>query len=300
MSADQLLANLISAGLDVVEEPGWKTRGRTWRTNGQPEGVMQHHTAPPNPYPIKALYGVRIKANMATHENGTVYMIAYNACNYSSGPGSKKVLTGNVRPSIPPPDNARARGLYDTPLWGGNKYYWNFENSHPGDGSPIPKAQFDAIIISSQIVIDHFGLNWEQIISHAEHSRRKIDPRWNGNNRTAIEQIRAGVAGDTPIPPDPPPLGGDWTKELIMALPTLRKGDGFNAQNPQLKPDVKNGQGLLLANGYKDQNTSSPEDATDGLFGSGTELSTKQFQGSKGLAQDGVIGSKTWTVLLGQ
>ena len=85
-----------------------------------------------------------------------------------------------------------------------------------------------------------------------------------------------------------------------MALPHLRKGDGFKNQNPQLKPDVKNLQGLLLANGHKDQNTSSPEDATDGLFWTGTETATKQFQGSKGLAQDGVVGKNTWTSLLGQ
>ncbi len=194
MSASRLLADLKAAGLNVVEEPGWRTRGKNWRVGGKPEGVMQHHTAPPNPYPIKALYrGGKIKCNMATHEDGTLYLVAYNACNYSSGPGSKKVLTGNVRPSIPPPDNARARGLIDTPLWGGNKHYWNYENSHPGDGSPIPQIQLDTIITSNGVVNNHFGLNWEQTISHAEHSRRKIDPRWSGDNRTAIEQIREGL-----------------------------------------------------------------------------------------------------------
>ena len=195
MSADLLLAELKAAGLTVVEEPGWKTRGNRWRTNGKPEGVMQHHTAPPNPYPIKALYrDGKIKCNMATHETGVLYLVAYNACNYSSGPGSRKVLTGNVRPSIPPSDNARARGLIDTPLWGGNRFYFNYENSHPGDGSPIPQVQLDTIIESNHVVNEHFGLDWEQTISHAEHSRRKPDPNWNGSNRTAIEQIREGVA----------------------------------------------------------------------------------------------------------
>lgn len=194
MSALELLSDLRNSGLKVVEEPGWQTRGKNWRVGGKPEGVMQHHTAPPNPYPIKKLYGLRIKANMATHEDGTLYLIAYKACNYSSGPGSKKVLTENVRPSIPPPANARTRGLTDTPLWGGNKHYWNYENSHPGDGSAIPQVQLDTIIESNLIVNEHFDLDWEQTISHAEHSRRKIDPRWNGDNRTAIEQIREGVA----------------------------------------------------------------------------------------------------------
>lgn len=303
MSANQLLSELKSAGIRVVEEPGWKTRGKAWRVGGKPEGVMQHHTAPPNPYPIKKLYsGGRIKCNIATHENGTLYLVAYNACNYSSGPGSKKVLTGNVRPSIPPPDNARARGLYDTPGWGGNKHYWNYENSHPGDGSPIPKVQLDTIIASTKVVVDHFGLDWEQIISHAEHSRRKIDPRWNGNNRTAIEQIRAGVAGGIVVPPpiDPPPED-DWTKDIIMAWPTVRRGDGYTSKGTgHLNDDVKTEQGLLLARGFPDQNSADPKTAADGYFGSGTETSTKQFQSSKGLSSDGVVGQKTWTALAGE
>ena len=189
MSSDQLLADLIAAGLKVVEEPGWKTRGYdTWAV-GRPEGIIQHHTAPPNPYPIKALYrDGKIKCNMATHEDGTLYLVAYFRCNYSSGPGSKTVLTENVRKSIPPPANAAQRGLADN--WGGNRHFWNFENSHPGDGSPLPQVQYDTIVGATHVVMGHFNIDAEQVISHAEWSRRKIDPRWNGSNRIAIEQIR--------------------------------------------------------------------------------------------------------------
>lgn len=188
MSAIRLLADLRAAGLHVVEEPGWATRGNRWNVGGQPEGVMQHHTAPPNPYPIKKLYGLRIKANMATHEDGTLFLIAYKACNYSSGPGMLGVLENNVRKSIAPTHNGTKLGTK-----GGNRHFWNYENSHPGDGSLIPQIQLDTIIESTRIVCDHFGLNAEQVISHAEWTKRKIDPRWNGDNRTAIEQIRAGV-----------------------------------------------------------------------------------------------------------
>ncbi len=195
MSANELLVDLKAAGLTVVEEPGWKDRGGNWATDGKPEGVIQHHTAPPNPYPIKRLYPRtakewQIKCNVATHEDGTLYLVAYGACNYSSGPGSKVVLTANVRPKIPPTANAITRRLADTPKWGGNRYYFNYENSHPGDGSPLPSVQLETIVVSNIVVNAHFGLTWEQTISHAEHSRRKIDPRWNGGNRTAIEQIR--------------------------------------------------------------------------------------------------------------
>lgn len=191
MNADQLLADLRTAGLHVVEEPKWKTRGNRWNVNGQPEGICQHHTAPPNPYPINKLYGppfFRIKCNVATHEDGTLYLVAYGACNYSTGYGSWKVLRENVRKSIAPTHNGLVRGLKS-----GNRHFWNYENSHPGDGSPIPQVQLDTIIESTRIVIDHFGLDPNQIISHAEWSKRKIDPFWNGSNRTAINEIREGV-----------------------------------------------------------------------------------------------------------
>ncbi len=299
MSATKLLADLRAAGLHVVEEPGWKKRGWRWRVDGEPEGVMQHHTAPPNPYPIKKLYGPPsyfIKCNMATHEDGTLYLVAYRACNYSSGYGMLSVLRDNVRKSIAPTHNATKRGAK-----GGNKHFWNYENSHPGDGSDIPQVQLDTIIVSTQVVVDHFGMDPEQIISHAEWTRRKIDPRWNGSNRIAINQIREGVAGTPPVIIPPPPSGDDWTTELIMALPTLAKGDGFASEGKaETRPDVANAQGLLLANGFKDQNSATPEIATDGWFGTGTDQSTRQFQQSKGMTRDGIIGQNTWTALLGQ
>ena len=115
-----------------------------------------------------------------------------------------------------------------------------------------------------------------------------------GPNLMAYVNAHRTLSQPPPIPSD------DWTKELIMALPTLKKTDGFKSGRTYLKPDVKRAQGLLLANGHKDKNTSSPEDATDGLFGSGTETATKGFQKAEGLEVDGIIGQTTWTALLGE
>ena len=41
MNADALLIALLKAGLHVVEEPGWRTRGNRWNVGGKPEGIMQ-------------------------------------------------------------------------------------------------------------------------------------------------------------------------------------------------------------------------------------------------------------------
>ncbi len=240
--AQELLADLKAAGLTVIEESGWETRGSdSWAVGGKPEGIIQHHTAPPNPYPIKKLYddsaGGQLKANMATHEDGTLYLIAYGRCNYSSGPGSSVVLTQNVRPERPPKANAVTRGLSDD--MGGNRHFWNYENSHPGDGSPIPEVQLKAIIDSTIVVCNHFGLTWANIISHASWSRRKIDPKWDGSNRTAIDDIRDGVR-----------FGSEGGEEGMLPL---EKGDtGEDVTLLQDRLNQTYGAGLSLNATYDD------------------------------------------------
>ncbi len=210
--ADELRA----AGLTVKERSGWTTRGGDWSA-GDPVGVMQHHTAPPVPYPLSGLDGSsdgRIKCNINTKPDGTVWLVAYRACNYSSGGGSSTVLR-DVRNGRVPTDNAKERGLSDDT--NGNSWFFNFENDHAGDGSKIPSVQLDAIITATQVVLEHYNLPETAVISHAEWTRRKIDPRWNGSNRTAIEQIRQGVSmGHTHnLPPEKLPRSwadGLWEK----------------------------------------------------------------------------------------
>ncbi len=299
MSATRLLLDLKAAGLPkIVEEPGWRTRGGRWAVDGEPEGIMEHHTAPPNPYPIKKLYGppfYRTKANAATHEDGTLFLIAYRACNYSSGRGSRKVLTENVRKRIAPIHNATVRGLQ-----GGNKHFWNIENSHPGDGSEISPIQLNTIVIATRIFADHFGLVSEQVISHASWTKRKIDPYWDGSNRKAITDIRRMVeeGGSVPVPPP----SDDWTKELMMSLPMLRQGDGFSSgSNPQYRDDVRRIQANVAIDGIMAANTFDPQTGMpDGLFGKGTNSAVRGFQSKHGLVVDGLVGEKTWTVSMGQ
>ena len=194
MSAAALKAALEAAGINVQESRSdWATNGGSWAVGGKPEGVMIHHTAPPVPYPVNKLDGSsdsRIKCNINTKPDGTLYLCAYEACNYSSGSGAGKILTDYVRKSIAP----TANGMFPDSQ-GGNAHFWNYENDHPGDGSPIPEVQLDVINLSVEVVIDHFGLDPEQVISHAEWSRRKIDPNWAPGGTRSIENIRAAVAG---------------------------------------------------------------------------------------------------------
>lgn len=103
-----------------------------------------------------------------------------------------------------------------------------------------------------------------------------------------------------PPPPKPPPTT-DWTKELIMALPTLKEGDGYTSKGTAAKrPDVKRVQGLLIANGFEDKNSSRPKTGVDGVFGPGTDAAVRRFQSSARIGVDGIVGKNTWTKLLGE
>jgi hypothetical protein len=179
---------LEAAGLNVKVVDGWATRGGSWTVN-QPVGVMQHHTAAPVPFPVTKLYGDQLKCNINTKPDGTVWLIAQRACNFSSGPGSSVVLK-EVRAGTPPTQNAKTRGLTDDT--NGNPLFFNFENDHAGTGGPLPQVQFDAIVAATRVVLDHYGLGAGNVISHAEWTARKNDPNWNGSNR-AIEAIRQAL-----------------------------------------------------------------------------------------------------------
>jgi hypothetical protein len=206
-----LRTELEAAGLNVKTVTGWGTRGGKWAL-GKPVAVMEHHTALPVPYPVSALYGDRLKANINTKPDGTVWLIAQGACNYSSGPGSSVVLS-EARLGQPPAANARERGLVDD--MGGNPYFLNFENDHAGDGGPIPKVQHDAIVTATRVGLNHYGLNSGNVISHAEWTARKRDPYWNGSLR-AIETIRQQLE-DVMTPAQEAKL--DELKTLILKLP---------------------------------------------------------------------------------
>ena len=80
--------------------------------------------------------------------------------------------------------------------------------------------------------------------------------------------------GPFPVPPDPNPEPGPEPEP--SQRPTVRKGD--------TGPDVVTVQECLAI-------------TADGIFGSGTETSVKQYQLAQALDVDGVVGPMTWTSL---
>lgn len=72
--------------------------------------------------------------------------------------------------------------------------------------------------------------------------------------------------------------------------PTLRLGSGYRDASPHLRDDVRALQRELVRWGYK----LTP----DGEFGKVTEAAVMHFQRKHGLQDDGVVGPKTWKLLL--
>lgn len=83
-----------------------------------------------------------------------------------------------------------------------------------------------------------------------------------------------------PPPPVPPP--SSWEDKLMQSLPTITTGSSGTF--------VKTVQGLCCARGH---NT-----AIDGNFGPQTEIAVRQIQGAAKVTVDGVVGPKTWPVLV--
>lgn len=74
--------------------------------------------------------------------------------------------------------------------------------------------------------------------------------------------------------------------------PTLRLFDGYDHTSPQLRRIVRELQRQLRALGLPVQ--------PDGFFGRETESAVMRFQSERGLDSDGIVGPRTWAMLLGQ
>lgn len=112
-----------------------------------------------------------------------------------------------------------------------------------------------------------------------------------------------GTAAPSPKPTTPPATGGggstNWTKELLMALPTLKQGDRGE--------DVKRLQALLASNGFPPANTFNSKGVPDGIFGGGTGNALAAFQVARKVPNsvvngkgDRIGGRWSWTYLLGE
>lgn len=130
--------------------------------------------------------------------------------------------------------------------------------------------------------------------AHADHVHVSVGNGPDGRSTSNYDSTASwGIADISSNPPPKPSVpASNWTQEVIMALPTLRKG--------AKGADVGRLQGLLVANGYKDS-------AIDHIFGAKTDKALRRFQKNKKVRNsvtkgngDGIAGRYSWTALLGE
>lgn len=132
---------------------------------------------------------------------------------------------------------------------------------------------------------DYHGVN-----AHTEHVHVSVGNGPDGRSTSGYDSADSwhiadiGKEPSKPTPAEPSAPATDWTQELIMALPTLKRGSEGRR--------VRILQAVLKAWGWKV--------TVDGIFGTRTAKAVREFQNKHDLTADEVVGRRTWTKLLGE
>lgn len=269
-----------------------------------PSGYMVHHTAtsaytPPPHDTSKAGAWVGLWRDGRLYQSGggvpSIYLATSGPARTSSGYGYKPALWDYTFQDRRAP--ARAGGSDGSTA--GNRYTFNVETVHVGDGSALDRGVWDHVVGIGIALHQMFGWT-ERTLGHRSWSTRKIDPKWSvgspNDGTDCIIDVQDEIArilnGGDPPPVTDPPSGGDYM------FPTIKEGDGYlDGENPQYRAAVKACQIMLAHHGFRDKKSTDDTCNADGAFGSGTTTACTDFQNAKGLVGDGICGSKTWDEL---
>ena len=307
-----LPAALRAKSVNVVELSGWHGNepGYYWTDetfhhreyNGDPVGWLWHHTASSKYVPYVKNSKGQTKANLwmglwrdgvlYAEGNGTptVVFASGGPANFTAGTGRKGVLVDYVAKDVRFPGPQRND---DTPDYYGNRHYGSTETVHPGDGSKVHDDVWEMQLIVASLMCDHYEWSQWRHIGHLDHTRRKIDQRFEqgapytiGLMQDSIESGQGPTEPSTPLPPQ--------ATEADMR--TVSFGDG-SEEKPD--PVVRAAQIMLIHHGYRDLHTTDDEFGADGIFLSGTKTATERFQADAGLPVTGEIDAITWKSLDG-
>lgn len=197
MTPDEFVGALRAEGLTVNTTDWWNLDAREnayldvhARGLWTPGGIINHHTGPYRRLAaILALleHGRADLAGPLTQTagdpDGVIHMIAWGAANHA-GPGDQDVLYAVTRdlPSPSPDDTPDDR-------IGGGRWFLGNEWIHPGDSTPWPDVQYDAMVRFNAAVCRLEGWTARRAIFHKTWTRRKKDPAG-----LDLERFQADVA----------------------------------------------------------------------------------------------------------
>ncbi len=181
-----------------------------------PSGYMVHHTAgsaatPPPHDTSKAGAWIGLKRGDRLYQEGggipTIYLATAGPARVSSGYGYRPALWDYTFDDKRAPWDALGPDG-DT---AGNRYTFNVETVHRGDGSAIDIGVWEHVVGLGVALHQMFGWT-ERTLGHLSWSQRKIDPRWqvgrpNDGNACIIDiqdAIKLRLGGEVPPPVDEP------------------------------------------------------------------------------------------------
>lgn len=162
-----------------------------------PSGYMVHHTAtdraiPPPHDTSKANAWIGLARGDSLYSYGpgdpVIYLASAGPARISSGYGYSPAAWEHTFED-------RRAPVYAEGADGGtalNRYVFNVETVHPGDGSELPAGSLESVIGLGVVLHELFGWR-ERTLGHLSWSSRKIDPRWNSRN-DAILPIQDEIA----------------------------------------------------------------------------------------------------------
>lgn len=193
---------LRDAGLNVVEQPGWKSRGRGELATVK--GVLCHHTGPGSRDGLLNLIEKGRKdlpgplSQLFLDRDGTFYVMAAGRCNHA-GAGRWHGVTS------------------------GNSSFLGIEARNAGDGHDRwPEAQIDAYVRGAAAILTHIGADSIMAAGHKEYALprgRKVDPTFDMVEFR--ERVEAVMSGEDQAPAIV--AASDPTRAM------LRKGDRGNS-----------------------------------------------------------------------
>lgn len=180
---------LRAAGCTVVEEDGWKDRGRA--EMGTVKGVLLHHTGPGSEKGLLSLIRDGRKdlagplSQLFLTEDGVYHVIAAGRCNHAG--------------------NGLWRGVS-----AGNSAFIGIEAMNDGDGKDFwPAVQMIAYVTGVAAILGHIGADFSMAAGHKEYALprgRKIDPSFDmGDFREMLfaQMERGDMAATGQIAPMP-------------------------------------------------------------------------------------------------
>jgi len=153
----------------------------------------------------------------------------------------------------------------------GNGAYIGIEAENPLPYTATwPDVQMDAYRRGVAAILKKVGGSIDKCIAHREYapSRKPYDPKFDMDEfRSKVDALMQGTGEVRPL----------IARVDASGRPTIRRGDSGD--------NVKQCQTALRIN-------------PDGEFGRVTEAAVREFQRSKGLVPDGIVGPRTWAELL--